>query len=90
MIKHGYMNIYRSGYFHREGKPGALDRHAGDIYTEYDVAISEIDPPSHYIATIPITWDDPENVVVNPSDSVPVSLSVSRKRFVQQLEEIQN
>lgn len=75
----GFINIYRCGWFHREGKPGNIDRHAGDIYLDEDEALRNIDPPSHYICTIPVEWVDVENVAVNPPDSVPVSLSASRK-----------
>ena len=76
-----YMNIYRSGWFHREGKPNTLDRHAGDLYDSREQALADIDPPSHYIATVPVQWEDPEDIVANPAASVPVALSVSRKRF---------
>ncbi len=77
-----YMNIYRSGWFHREGKPNTLDRHAGDLYDSREQAMADIDPPSHYIATVPVQWTDPDDgVAANPADSVPIPLSVSRKRF---------
>ncbi len=75
---HGWMNVYRSGWFHREGKPDTLNRHAGDLYTDYDHAIRDIDPVSHYIATVPVQWDEPTVQVENAPDSVPVPLSVSR------------
>lgn len=84
VVKHGFVNIYRSGWFHREGKPLTLDRHTGDIYDSYEQAIKDIDPPSHYIATVGISWVDPENVKPNPADSVPTPLSVSRKRSLQE------
>lgn len=83
VLKHGFVNIYRSGWFHREGKPLTMDRHTGDIYESYEQAIKDIDPPSHYIATVGISWLDVENVRANPADSVPVPLSVSRKRQTQ-------
>lgn len=38
----GYMNIYRSGYYHRKGKPKAFDRHAGDIYPTVAAALEDI------------------------------------------------
>jgi hypothetical protein len=88
MIKHGFMNIYRSGYFHREGKPDTMNRHAGDIYDSREQAVKDINPPSHYIATVPVQWDDPEDVVPNSPDSVPVSLSVSRRKYAAQAEAV--
>lgn len=87
MLKTGYVNIYRSGYFHREGKPGNMDRHAGDIYEDETAAANHIFPQSHFIATVRVEWDDPEDIVVNPSHSVPVPLNVSRRRFKQLQEE---
>lgn len=81
MKNKGFINIYRSGYFHREGKPGNMDRHSGDVYAEYEEAVKHIDPPTHYVSTIPIEWEDMEQCVVNPPDSVPVPITVSRKRF---------
>jgi hypothetical protein len=76
-----WMNIYRSGHFHREGKPLTLDCHSGDFYDTKEQAIEVIDPPSHHLATVSFEWDDPTGMVLNPANSVPVPLSVSRKRF---------
>jgi hypothetical protein len=76
----GFLNIYRSGWFHRANKPNGFDRHSGDIYLTKEAAIAEIDPISHYIDTIPVEWEDYEVVEVNPADAVPVPLSVSRKQ----------
>lgn len=87
MLKSGYMNIYRSGYFHREGKPGNIDRHGGDVYADKVTAEKHIFPQSHFITTVPIEWDDPEECVVNARDSVPVALHVSRKRLNKPQEE---
>jgi hypothetical protein len=81
VLMHGYMNIYRSGWFHREGKPGNMDRHSGDLYETMAQAMADIDPPSHYVTTVPISWYDTEVVKANPADSVPIALGVSRKAF---------
>lgn len=87
VLKHGFVNIYRNGWFHREGKPGNMDRHTGDIYDSYAEAVGDIDPPSHYIATVGISWLDVEDVQPNPADSVPVPLSVSRKAYAAAMAE---
>lgn len=55
----GYINIYRSGFFHTPGKHGAYDRHPGDIYGSDDDARADVHPRSHYIATVPVEWDEP-------------------------------
>jgi hypothetical protein len=81
---HGFMNVYRSGYFHRSNKPHTCNRHAGDFYLSREAALADIDPPSHYIDTVPISWDDPEVLVCNPSDSKPIPLSQTRLRAVAQ------
>ncbi len=84
MLVKGFINIYRAGWFHREGKPGNIDRHAGDIYLDYEEALKNIDPPSHYIATVPVEWEDEEVLAVNPADSIPTPLGVSRKAHAAQ------
>lgn len=71
---HGYLNIYKSGRYHRAGKPGAYDRHGGDIYARLDDAIAAIDPPEYYITTIPVVWTDAERPFPNPHYSVPRKL----------------
>lgn len=81
-----WMNIYRSGYFHREGKPETLDCHSGDFYDTEEQAKAVIDPPSHYLGTVSFEWEDKEGITLNPVDSVPVPLSVSRKRFYAAME----
>lgn len=75
----GFMNIYRSGYFHRKGKPGTCDRHAGDLYLSEEAAKADIDPPSHYICTVPVTWEDHADLQCNPVGSVPTPLHISRR-----------
>jgi hypothetical protein len=82
-----FMNIYRNGFFHREGKPGNIDIHGGDAYDTKELALQFVDPPSHYLTTIPFEWDDAEGLVTNPPDSVPTPLSVSRKRFAMSQEQ---
>lgn len=72
-----WMNVYRSGWFHRQGKPGVCDIHAGDFYEDEKTAKEQIDPPSHYLCTVPVEL--PVECRANPPDSVPVPLSVSRK-----------
>lgn len=73
--KTGWMNIYRSGFFHRLGKPRDFNRHAGDIYET-----RAIDPPDYYVDTVAVHWSDIEDVKPNAADSVPVPLSVTRPR----------
>lgn len=74
----GYMNIYKSGWFHRANKPGMYDRHPGDLYPTYDAAIADIEPKEMYVTTVPVQWVEAAQVPVNPPDAVPVGLAVSR------------
>lgn len=62
----GWVNIYRSGFFHTAGKPGAYDRHPGDIYATEEAAFADIQPASHYIATVPVEWEEEAVPPVNP------------------------
>lgn len=73
-----WMNLYRAGYFHREGKPGCVDIHPGDCYASREEAMADIEPRSHYVATVPFEWTGPV-VRPNPADSVPTPLSASRR-----------
>jgi hypothetical protein len=56
LTQQGYINVYRSGFFHTAGKAGTVDTHGGDIYTTREKAIEDINPVSHYIATVPIEY----------------------------------
>jgi hypothetical protein len=62
----GYINIYRSGFFHKAGKLGAYDRHPGDIYATKHAAERDINPWSHYVTTVPVTWEEPSMPPANP------------------------
>ena len=81
MKKTGFMNIYRSGVFHRIGKPCTYDRHPGDFYGTREEALKYIEPASAYIGTVPVEWDDPEDIQVNPHDSIPLPLFRTRHLF---------
>lgn len=87
VIMTGYMNVYRAGWFHRENKPNGFDRHAGDFYATRELAMADIDPPSHYIDTVEVQWEDYEVVTTNASDAIPVPLGVSRKAYKALYEE---
>lgn len=78
----GYINIYRSGIFHREGKPGAFNRHPGDIYPDKETAIADIEPRSHYVTTVPIEWEETDcaGCEANPPTSEPVPLAITRNQ----------
>lgn len=62
----GYMNIYRSGYYHTPGKPGAFDRHAGDFYATEEAALLAAEPHAGYICTVPVSWEEDSVPLVNP------------------------
>ena len=76
---HGFINIYRSGHFHRVGKPGMYDRHPGDIYATYEQAVADIDPKHLYITTIPVVWYEANEPHCNATTSTPVPLKDSRR-----------
>lgn len=86
MKKTGFINIYRSGVFHRIGKPDTFDRHPGDIYPTPELAKRDIEPASAYLCTVPVEWDDPEDTQPNPADSKPIPLFLTRPSMMQQKE----
>lgn len=73
-----WMNVYRAGWFHRAGKPFNVDIHAGDFYTSREAAQADVDPPSHYLGTVPFEFSGPV-WHANPADSIPTSLAASRR-----------
>ncbi|CAN7638083.1 hypothetical protein LJR130_004845 [Variovorax sp. LjRoot130] len=62
----GYINLYRSGWFHRQGKPGAFDLHAGDVYPTLESALRDIEPRTHYLATVPVCWQSDQDMAPTP------------------------
>lgn len=56
----GWINIYRSGFWHPRGKPGAVDLHGGDVYMSRADALKAIAPMSHYVDTIAVDFRDPD------------------------------
>lgn len=83
----GYINIYRSGYYHRCGKPHTFDRHGGDIYATPCQALAAIEPRELYCATVPIEWDEKNSPCENGPFSIPVPLSQSRRELALQQSE---
>jgi hypothetical protein len=73
-----YINLYRSGWYHRQGKPDTTNLHAGDVYTSERLALENAEPDKGYVTTVPFEVDFPGTVLSNPSTSAPVPLSVSR------------
>lgn len=62
----GWVNIYKSGLYHTSGKPGAYDRHGGDVYATLDAAELAIHPRELYVTTLPLVWTEPELIQANP------------------------
>ena len=62
----GWMNVYKSGFWHKAGKPTAYDRHAGDIYPTEVAAFDAIEQPQLYVATVPVHWEEPTVPHINP------------------------
>lgn len=62
----GWINIYKSGLYHSVGKPGAFDRHGGDVYATFDASQQAIHPQELYVATLPVVWIEPELIHANP------------------------
>lgn len=89
-----FINLYRSGWFHRKGKPNTYDAHPGDLYPTAQLAMQDIDPKARdlYIGTFPVLINgsiygsvlrSDYDVHLNDADSVPVPLSVSRSEIIQ-------
>lgn len=68
----GYVNLYRSGFYHRAGKPHTFNLHPGDIYSTRSTAFADRDPRAPYVTTVRIEWEGDEIFPVNPEGSVPM------------------
>lgn len=77
-----YINLYRAGWWHKQGKPNTTNLHAGDVYTTEALALENADPDKGYVTTAPFEVDFPGAVLANGPQSVPMSLSISRSLFL--------
>lgn len=75
----GWQNVYRSGYYHRCGKPQMYDRHPGDLYATRQAAEADVDPPEYHVATVKVVWYEERQPHVNCANSVPVPIAESRR-----------
>lgn len=75
-----YANVYRCGFYHRQGKPGVTNLHLGDLYTTEDAAKADAEPESGYLYTVPLDVPVQEGatILANPLCSVPTPLHVTR------------
>lgn len=75
-----HMNVYRAGFYHRQGKPGHCNIHAGDFFTSWAAAIAAVERDKGYIATVAFEMPVPEGttILANPDGSVPTPLSATR------------
>lgn len=76
-----YINLYRSGYYHRQGKPLTTNLHAGDVYDNERTAKENAEPDRGYITTVPFEVDLPGPVYVNGEGSIATPLSVTRQSW---------
>lgn len=80
-MKEYYVNLYRSGHFHRANKPGQFNVHPGDLYPTWEAAIADIDHSGVYFATVVVVVSDTTAKgmgPVNPADSEPIPLEDTR------------
>lgn len=87
-----WFNLYRQGWYHREGKPDTMRFHPGDLYPSQEHAVADIDRSAPYIGTFSfeLTMSDTywlaqewgtKMLMPYPKDSVPASLKDSRAAF---------
>lgn len=75
-----YMNVYRAGFYHRQGKPGHCNIHAGDFFTSRVDAEAHVEPDKGYITTVSFEMPLPDGttILANPEGSVPTPLHETR------------
>ena len=82
-----WVNLYRAGYWHRRGKPGVTDVHAGDLYATEEAARRDVEHDKMYLGTyevrIPAYVADMNPAFrVNSEDSEPIPLSRTRGEYL--------
>lgn len=76
-MKEYYVNLYRSGNFHRANKPGQFNVHPGDLYPTRSAAIADIYPLDLHFATVMVLVPDSVALDMGPPnlpDSEPIPL----------------
>lgn len=75
-----YMNVYRAGFYHRQGKPGHCNIHAGDFFPSEELAKAYAATKAGYLGTVSFDMPVPDGTVVlaNPEGSIPTPLSETR------------
>lgn len=75
-----YLNVYRSGTYHRQGKPGHCNIHGGDFFTTLYDALTHAESANGYVTTVEVDIPVPEgyHIVRNPDNSVPTPLHMTR------------
>lgn len=72
------MNVYRSGFYHRQGKPNTTNMHGGDLYATEAAALENAEVNRGYLGTAPVDFPMGGAPYVNGPDSTPTPLSVTR------------
>ena len=80
-----WINLYVQGYWHRQGKPLTTNIQAGDVYITKTSAMEAAETDKGYITTVPFELELPDGMqlVVNPHDSVPIPLSVTKPMMMR-------
>ena len=76
MTQRLWINIYRAGHYHRQGKPDHCNIHGGDLFTTESLALENVERGAGYVATVSLDMPVPDGCVVltNPEGSQPSSL----------------
>ena len=75
-----WINIYRAGHYHRQGKPGHANIHGGDLFTTEALAKEHAERAHGYVATVSVDMPVPEGctVLVNAEGTEPTPLRETR------------
>lgn len=82
-----WMNLYRSGYYHRDGKPGTLPWHPGDVYASREAALDDVDHEAPYLGTVWFAVDVgavpllPHEITPYNEASKPLSMLYTREQL---------
>lgn len=83
-MKIAYINLYKSGYFHRANKPEQFNVHPGDLYPTAEAAMRDVHPRHLYVGTVPVHVPTELQHVLgasNPYNAIPIPLEETREVY---------
>lgn len=83
-MKIAYINLYKSGFFHRANKPEQFNVHPGDLYPTAEAAMRDVHPKDLWVGTVPVHVPTELQHVLgtsNPYNAIPIPLEETKQAY---------